>query len=449
MENNIALVYENNHISIFDFHNTRIISNKILQVFFTEEFIEQNIPTITITISTNNLRNRYIIHNFKDFSIVIFQYLKARRASHYYCAEYVTILGNQQYRKESKCFKEYEHSNYIYYNEEEQQRIINEKNILYNNYKDVLEYCIGYYNYLFQQTNFSFPNIKIKKDKISTINHNSYYNFNYSDFKRKIKHSNEIINLIEINKLVQILMNDYWKLNNVLTFSILKCFHTFIDGKYTSIVNFIIYNIYKLNNPSIRDVRKFLLMEVSNNNRELLHTSKTESIVPSTSLETIKNLFPLEFNILNDCYSILIVYKYELKYEIVECLLESINDNSIINNNILFNNLTKITNNIKKQLDFVINSKVINFIKEYDILNDVCLHCIINFEFQKLCKCNDCEYKLLGDKSRIVIVIPDILVNYFNGKTSLSYSEIVEIFLEKIYENIRNNYDEIYFKCKY
>jgi len=205
----IFITYEDNNAIFYNL----ITENKPKKLKNLKDFhllFDGYISTSELIISNNyffNQVNQYdykykaIIHNFIDFSIVI--YKSKTIAENYILTDlFIIVLGNDKQIRKLKYFNNCKES------------YCNDYNLLFKNDK-ILNQCFGYYNYIFiNRIEYSFPYVSFKTSDVRRF----LYSNSTFVFSRTYDWINsKVLNLKYLTKLsIEVIKNyDHNKLHNL------------------------------------------------------------------------------------------------------------------------------------------------------------------------------------------------------------------------------------------
>jgi len=401
----LNLFYENSCCSLYEIDKKTKIYKIFPEIFHKSYYIStfsvymsdgKFTATKPQNISEFDMKTKFKIYNFTDFSIV-------RSCKKYYESEkitniisYATILGNQNPRLQIEYFK-HTHAN-------------NQCNI--GNYylpNEILDYCFGYYNYIFQKNVISYLYIS-KEELFESQIISSEFGHKCLSLGNKIYLGNEFINSLEIIK--EHLFNQ-----QLLSIELLKYLHLNEDALFL-----LISKAFK-NNMNMK-MLKYLICKFS--------------ILDILSRILYKNIIE----------KVILLFK---KIIISELQLLNIKLDFNDSNNLPYSYLLSINLHTKEgQIDFVLgpNFKITNH--EYnltDIRFDIELHnddvCEIVKRFKKIIQMIDKVFEEIN-KVAISFKIYDNEIsetNYFNHSFKVSYNN--EQQPDRI-ENIDNKYSILF-----
>jgi len=445
MSKKICLLYENDYLSFYssknniDFFvpiNLRIdkfinkFIKKIINIFPECLSITKLLfPEYGIKHSNKNMFNgkriRFLIYDFKDFSIVYYcrkEYSFFQKKS---VQNYIMILGNQTQRKQYEEFT---------YNEETFPKI--EFNWFHY---PILQYCSGYFNYIFYNQNIKkYPYIYIKEYLEFTIRSNGIHQHDLLDLKSKVNCSNSIIkffqefnndNAIEIFKANLC----YWKRNEVMFYSILsdiyksnncvnelKEFIGKIMGQYTNI---------KQITKEIHLFKKIMLIELASIENYKHQRSLLESyFIKSNEKSLLKFLLSYSIKIINEPFEITGI-ELKIGYIVNGC----------------FSVYARINSEFKDRYKcFLINqrflSTIINFIHDIYIKKFLEYNIKITYD----------NYFIVSKYSDIInfnpdnqLIIPEKYSKLFNNEKQITRGKLSETFLILLENHTKNYIDSL------
>jgi len=413
-------------------HDLKLIFENTFSSFYTTkskyDFAKEFTNTKSKILFHDSKYGKFIIYNYFDFSIiyrsdseVMFRVNKLLKTK-FLETRTIMIIGNQEQRKNAEFFK-YSYNDF-------HQSYGESLSLIYN--ENIISKCTGYFNYLFL-TNQTLIMDNINTNMIFEYD-NTSKNYKYSSLRSRISNTESKIQQLGFSYLIRNMFDDsdlfkYWKSNNNILFNLLSGIVKFWNNESNIIKRLRQYIFYLLYSTQYTD--NFFQSETNRTNLYTYCENITSSVDDffDVNSELIILLYTKNNN--KFCFRIQSFNKFtdicKILFRIDDIICKYINKENHTIKNI---NIVQIEKHITKVIK-IINEKIISQYNNYDIEFNI-IDYFINIEKIKSLVSQEINQNELNEIVNINLEHQNIL----NCKSSITYIELVNLLIDKMYDFI-------------